>query len=100
MGDGEQVTDRAESHALLLAVVTLVVVAPALDPPVHVHRRDAVLDDQMLLDRPRRVEEHRLGAKMGPQHPAWLCGLGRVTGGGPPPRGGADGGRAVPGAGG
>jgi hypothetical protein len=56
MGEGNQIADRARPHALLLAMVPLVVVV-ALDLPVHIHRRDIALHDEMLLDRSWRVEE-------------------------------------------
>jgi hypothetical protein len=51
MGNGEQVADGARPHALLLAMVALVAVV-ALDLPMQINRRDAVLADEMLLDRP------------------------------------------------
>jgi hypothetical protein len=58
MGDGNQIADGARPHALLLVMVTLVAVA-ALDLPVHVNRRDAVLDDQMLLDHTGLTLDHQ-----------------------------------------
>jgi hypothetical protein len=78
MGDGRQVTDRARPNALLLAMVTLVAVV-ALDLPVHVNRRDAVLDDEMLLDRSWRVEVDGLGAQVNPQHIVRFTTLGCVA---------------------
>jgi hypothetical protein len=51
MDDGNQIPDRARPHALLLVMIPLVAVA-ALDLPMHIHRRDAVLDDQMLWTDP------------------------------------------------
>jgi hypothetical protein len=64
-------------------MVTLVVVEPALDVPVHVDRRDPVVDHEVLLDRSRRVEEHRLGTEVDPELVPRLrrCGLGTVAGG-------------------
>jgi hypothetical protein len=46
MGDGQQVADRARPHALLLVMVTLVAVV-AIDLPMHINRRDAVVDDEV-----------------------------------------------------
>src|SRR4029453_14432278 len=78
MGDGEQIADGARPHALLLVMIPLVAVV-ALALPTPIHRRDALFADQMLLDRSRRVEEHRLGAEVDPQHIVWLAILGGVA---------------------
>src|SRR5215218_5397707 len=61
-------SDRAQRDVLLVAMVTRVVVELALDLPVHIPRGDAVVDDEMLLFRSRRVEEHRFGAEVDPDH--------------------------------
>jgi hypothetical protein len=56
VGDGEEIAGRTQRHALLLVVVAHVVVELALDLPVHDDRRDAVVDDEMLLDRSRGLK--------------------------------------------
>jgi hypothetical protein len=56
VGDGEEIAGRTQRHARLLVVVAHVVVELALDLPVHGDRRDAVVDDEMLLDRSRGLK--------------------------------------------
>jgi hypothetical protein len=52
----------APTRTLLLAMITHVVVT-ALHLPMNVNRRDAMLDNQMLLDRSRREKEDGLGTR-------------------------------------
>src|SRR6266540_1513776 len=67
VGHREQVAHGTQPDLPLAQVVASVVVV-ALDLPVHVDRGDAVLGDEVLLDRSRRVEEDGFRSDVGPEH--------------------------------
>ena len=52
MENSKEIAEIARGHVLLVAMVSRMVVELAHDLPVHGDRRDAVVDDQVLLSDP------------------------------------------------
>ena len=74
MENSKEIAEIAQGHVLLVAMVSRMVVELAHDLPMHGDRRDAVLDDQVLLFRSRRVEEHRFVTQIDPVLVAFVLG--------------------------